>query len=162
MPRLCPDHGCPLDTRTIHQIEVDICPQCGGIWLDKGEIVRMRKLKAQEIEHFEYKPAPQLPPPTQASVCPICAKPLKAFQYANGAATLSTCAELHGLWVPELELEKIAAMQTPAAQARIVAGMQSAESQARTSRTFRAASFISLLDTQYGWPAYWGLSWFDL
>jgi len=158
MPRLCPDHQCELDTKTIHGIEVDICPRCGGIWLDKGEIVRMRKLTAEKIEHFEQKPTGALAPVNRVPKCPICAKPLEAFRYASGAATLGTCPELHGLWVPEPELEKIVTMQTPKAQARLAEATYRAQSEERAKHMYRASSAISIMNTQVGfWPAFWSM-----
>ena len=34
----CPKCGCDLREREHHHIKVDECAECGGIWLDKGEI----------------------------------------------------------------------------------------------------------------------------
>jgi len=33
----CPKCGQRLQARTEHGVAVDECPECGGIWLDKGE-----------------------------------------------------------------------------------------------------------------------------
>ena len=37
-------------------IEIDYCPQCRGIWLDRGELDRL-------IERAEQASAPAMPPP---------------------------------------------------------------------------------------------------
>lgn len=37
-------------------IEIDYCPQCRGIWLDRGELDRL-------IERAEQATAPAMPPP---------------------------------------------------------------------------------------------------
>ncbi|MDN5782991.1 MAG: zf-TFIIB domain-containing protein [Luteimonas sp.] len=39
-------------------IEIDYCPQCRGIWLDRGELDRL-------IERAEQAGAPAMPPPAQ-------------------------------------------------------------------------------------------------
>jgi hypothetical protein len=33
----CPKCGEPLEETHSHQVKIDTCPGCGGIWLDKGE-----------------------------------------------------------------------------------------------------------------------------
>jgi uncharacterized protein with PIN domain len=34
----CPKCGGHLETVEFHRVQVDRCPDCGGIWLDNGEI----------------------------------------------------------------------------------------------------------------------------
>jgi uncharacterized protein len=34
----CPKCGAGLHTTKLHEVEVDICPACGGLWLDAGEL----------------------------------------------------------------------------------------------------------------------------
>ena len=41
----CPKCGDRLSTRMIHDVEIDECPSCQGMWLDKGEFEDMSKQK---------------------------------------------------------------------------------------------------------------------
>lgn len=34
----CPKCGCDLTEREHHHVKVDECLECGGVWLDKGEL----------------------------------------------------------------------------------------------------------------------------
>lgn len=34
----CPKCGCDLVAREHHHVKVDECGECGGVWLDKGEL----------------------------------------------------------------------------------------------------------------------------
>ena len=34
----CPKDGYDLETTKNHDVQVDVCPHCGGMWLDKGEL----------------------------------------------------------------------------------------------------------------------------
>jgi len=34
----CPKCGCDLEERERHGVKIDQCPECGGMWLDKGEL----------------------------------------------------------------------------------------------------------------------------
>lgn len=44
----CPNCGEPLNERERSGIEIDVCPQCRGIWLDRGEL---DKLLARESQY---------------------------------------------------------------------------------------------------------------
>jgi hypothetical protein len=35
---LCPRCGTALDERQVDEVPVDVCDDCGGVWLDKGEL----------------------------------------------------------------------------------------------------------------------------
>ncbi len=55
---------CPTDETTLvmsdrNGIEIDYCPQCRGVWLDRGELDKI-------IERSFQQPAPQQAPPQQA------------------------------------------------------------------------------------------------
>jgi hypothetical protein len=34
----CPRCSTALEERELRQVKVDVCPTCGGVWLDKGEL----------------------------------------------------------------------------------------------------------------------------
>lgn len=34
----CPRCGATLHTESLHEIQVDRCPECHGVWLDHGEL----------------------------------------------------------------------------------------------------------------------------
>lgn len=56
----CPHCRIPLAMSERHGIEIDYCPQCRGVWLDRGELD-----KIIERAGAEYAPAPvaAVPPP---------------------------------------------------------------------------------------------------
>ena len=37
----CPRCGVDLLASVREDVEIDCCPQCGGIWLDHGELMKM-------------------------------------------------------------------------------------------------------------------------
>lgn len=41
----CPKCGETLTTRLIQDVEIDECPRCHGMWLDKGELEAMSEQK---------------------------------------------------------------------------------------------------------------------
>ncbi|MEP6687206.1 MAG: zf-TFIIB domain-containing protein [Gemmatimonadales bacterium] len=34
----CPKDGYDLTSSTYHDVQIETCPQCGGMWLDAGEL----------------------------------------------------------------------------------------------------------------------------
>jgi len=42
-PRRCPVDSAVMEKRIAHQVVVDRCPTCGGVWIDGGEIELLRR-----------------------------------------------------------------------------------------------------------------------
>ena len=38
----CPKDGYDLVTRELHGVQIDVCPHCGGVFLDAGELDQLR------------------------------------------------------------------------------------------------------------------------
>lgn len=56
-PMACPIDGTTLVMSERQGIEIDYCPSCRGVWLDRGELDKIIEKSAAE--------APQAPPPPQ-------------------------------------------------------------------------------------------------
>jgi Zn-finger nucleic acid-binding protein len=57
---------CPVDDATLvmterNGVEIDYCPQCRGVWLDRGELDKIIDRAATVLP--APAPAPQTPPP---------------------------------------------------------------------------------------------------
>lgn len=48
----CPKCGAKLQEKEFHHVKVDICPDCGGMWLDKGEWDMMKYVERNSISRF--------------------------------------------------------------------------------------------------------------
>jgi Zn-finger nucleic acid-binding protein len=49
----CPRCAGTCETKTLYDIKVDLCLDCGGLWLDKGELAMVQK--AYRIEQNQNK-----------------------------------------------------------------------------------------------------------
>lgn len=65
MPLLmCPN--CNLSTQQVrrHEIEIDMCPQCRGVWMDRGELEKILDMErgniapAPAVQDIRAQPAP--------------------------------------------------------------------------------------------------------
>ena len=48
----CPRDGATLQTRDHHQTKIDVCPECGGTWLDKGELEILERVEHSEMRRY--------------------------------------------------------------------------------------------------------------
>jgi len=47
-PRACPVDGRQMSKEHSHDIIIDRCPECGGVWLDAGEIEAIKQAASHE------------------------------------------------------------------------------------------------------------------
>ena len=63
----CPVCKVPLVMSDRQGVEIDYCPQCRGVWLDRGELDKIIERSAQDLAPTApaapAAPAPQAPPP---------------------------------------------------------------------------------------------------
>lgn len=59
----CPVCAVPLTMSSRQNVEIDYCPQCRGVWLDRGELDKIIERSAAEL-------APAPPPQAQAQQPP--------------------------------------------------------------------------------------------
>ncbi len=99
-----------LDQESMLGIDVDRCPGCHGVWLDRGEgemvtrpddlppevVARIGSLSASQV--VERDDSPPLP-------CPRCHTSMQRELYAESSVEIDRCA--CGVWLDDGELEKI-------------------------------------------------------
>lgn len=96
-----------LDKTRVGDVEVDLCPSCGGLWLDHGEIERIGRGNTQDLAQLRAaltgsaQPAPASE--TQSS-CPACSGKLK--EVVVGPVHVDYCTECHGVFLDRGELDQ--------------------------------------------------------
>ncbi|QIK79988.1 hypothetical protein G7077_06590 [Sphingomonas piscis] len=58
----CPVDGATLVMSERSGIEIDYCPTCRGVWLDRGELDKIIERNAASQAAAQPSPAPQAPP----------------------------------------------------------------------------------------------------
>jgi len=96
-----------LDRATFEGLEVDLCPRCGGLWLDRGEITRAARLPEAELTRLRgllTEDGGPPPLPTESAVpCPACAGSLS--EVVLGTVHVDYCGSCHGIFLDRGELE---------------------------------------------------------
>jgi Zn-finger nucleic acid-binding protein len=89
---LCPRCGTPLELRRRDDgIEIDYCPSCNGLWLDRGEfaLLTAESTVYREEKLSEEYSRPMLPDTIQYIPCVRCGKLMSAEDTASGSTVES-------------------------------------------------------------------------
>src|SRR5689334_21566426 len=102
-----------LDKARVGDVEVDLCPSCGGLWLDHGEIERIGRGKPEDLNGLRAALTGS-PTPAAASDtinhCPACPGDLK--EVVLGPVHVDYCTKCHGVFLDRGELDQaVAAVQ---------------------------------------------------
>lgn len=97
-----------LDRTTFEGLEVDLCPRCGGLWLDRGEITRAARLPEQELSRLrslltDVGGPPPLPSENTVP-CPACEGKLDEVMLGN--VHVDFCETCQGIFLDRGELEE--------------------------------------------------------
>jgi Zn-finger nucleic acid-binding protein len=96
-----------LDKANFQGLEVDLCPNCGGLWLDRGEITRAAKLPEAELARLrgllQGQAGPPPVPTENKAPCPACTGSLS--EVVLGTVHVDYCGQCHGIFLDRGELE---------------------------------------------------------
>ncbi len=126
MPLECPRCALPLRPDTYEGVPVEVCRECWGYWLDRGEFARVVDSRrfvfsAEErarILAWAAQAAKSPGPPEPLRACPRCGKPMEKVDFGVKAPiVLDRCAE-HGIWFDTRELKLAQVLAEDAAAVR--------------------------------------------
>ncbi|HVU02902.1 MAG TPA: zf-TFIIB domain-containing protein [Polyangiaceae bacterium] len=113
----CPRDGSVLETKTYEaKIEVDVCPSCGGMWLDHGELEAIQEAKEhdyrkslEEVADTVSRSINQVVQETTAPIaCVKCGTRMDTREYAYcSQIVIDTCPEGHGMWLDAGEIQAL-------------------------------------------------------
>jgi Zn-finger nucleic acid-binding protein len=97
-----------LDRATFQGLEVDLCPSCGGLWLDRGEIARAAKLPEKELARLRAlltgASGPPPVPTDHKAPCPACDGSLSEVML--GRVHVDHCTRCQGIFLDRGELQE--------------------------------------------------------
>lgn len=114
---ICPRCGVPLVTERYEaDVDVDVCEQCGGTWVDKGELERVQAAREHkhgyELRHDPDTVGASIEMARQSvlpeAACPKCGATMDRHEYGLASQVLiDRCPHDHGLWLDKGELEAL-------------------------------------------------------
>ena len=61
MQKHCPIDGTPLMEMNKNGVTIDVCPECKGVWLDRGELEKLIQVALELEREFNQPAAPRQP-----------------------------------------------------------------------------------------------------
>jgi Zn-finger nucleic acid-binding protein len=91
----------------LHDVEIDHCVECRGIWLDAGELEILLENSAAK-DGFLSSFRPDTASKERPRKCPICDKKMKKVLYGGGKTIrIDRCRKNDGIWLDKGELMEI-------------------------------------------------------
>ena len=109
----CPKCGAMLTPLPVGGITVDKCQSCDGIWVDHGELEKLRKTGLRDIEKTLEEQYGNPPAPMSSLDgylrCPYCADEGLRTNYVSymQPVKMDHCAVCFGMWLDKRELDKL-------------------------------------------------------
>lgn len=108
----CPACDNQLHTETHHDVELDVCGHCGGMWFDNFEVKKFDEAheKADSLLEIAFKDDVQLDS-SRDRKCPKCTDIIlrRHFFGSKRKIEIDECASCGGVWLDQGELKEIRA-----------------------------------------------------
>jgi uncharacterized protein len=104
---ICPVCNSEMIIQELHQVEVDHCLGCHGIWLDQGELEMLLAGDDQQdplIASFKVAVTHEKP-----RKCPICKNQMEKLHAGDdrNLVMIDQCSKKHGIWFDAGELHHL-------------------------------------------------------
>jgi Zn-finger nucleic acid-binding protein len=112
--KMCPRCDVALEIMSYFQVQIESCPTCCGLWLDKNDVGQLIARRPDELQTMDDKLRPQ---GTQISthwdsenrlLCPDCCTPMAIRQVGqNSGLRADCCDKCSGIWLAHGKLKQI-------------------------------------------------------
>ncbi|MDD2913477.1 MAG: zf-TFIIB domain-containing protein [Candidatus Pacebacteria bacterium] len=106
----CPRCNIPLLGRLFHNIEVDNCPKCLGLWFEEDELRLAKDDKDRELRWLDinlWDEETQFRISSGIRLCPSCRVPLYEVRYGSSDVIIDVCSLCKGIWLDNGEFKGI-------------------------------------------------------
>ena len=106
----CPNCNHIMKSRPLGLTQVDECPNCSGIWFEKGELQEAQAVMDEDTRwmDFDLWQDQQLFRVKQGSRhCPVCQVALAVVEYGDTGVMVDACPNYHGVFLDHGELSGI-------------------------------------------------------
>ena len=136
----CPKCNVDLEPQIDRSVETQTCPKCQGMWLTPAEL---DQLENEAFNDEANKGSLFLVTRETVLNCPVCASPMKRFNYRFFDLELDFCPE-HGFWLDKDKDDKIVALMS-GEETRIEKKCASENAWSKRMNHLRSPSFFSKL-----------------
>jgi Zn-finger nucleic acid-binding protein len=93
-----------------HRIELDYCPQCGGVWFDASELelfLQAANLPAADISPEALLRLPEVKESPHVRKCPVCRRKMRDVAIGEPGIIIDVCQRGQGLWFDGGEVHQL-------------------------------------------------------
>jgi Zn-finger nucleic acid-binding protein len=106
----CPNGHNNLEKALFHNVEVDYCPECLGVWFDKDELRYAIDDKDQQLNWLDFdlwRDKGKFKIAHIDKLCPVCRIPFVEVHYDNSKVKVDFCKHCQGVWLDRGEFKQI-------------------------------------------------------
>ena len=106
----CPICKKPLLTAILHNVEINYCPKCLGLWFEEEELRWAKDEKDRNLGWLDvdlWRDKKKLKISYGIRLCPSCRVPLYEVYYGDSKIIVDVCNLCHGVWLDRAEFKKI-------------------------------------------------------
>lgn len=106
----CPNKHGQLEKVLFHNVEVDYCPQCLGVWFDQDEFEHAKDDEDKQLNWLDFdiwRHKEKFTTAPSNKMCPSCRIPFVRIQYDNSKVQVDFCKNCHGIWLDRGEFKQI-------------------------------------------------------
>lgn len=106
----CPNDNHQLEKMLFHNVEVDYCPRCLGIWFDKDELRLAKDDKDKQLNWVDvdlWRDKSKFHVSHGDKHCPVCRAGLREVNYDGSKITVDFCKMCQGIWLDRGEFKQI-------------------------------------------------------
>ena len=102
----CPGCTHPMKKIVVADVTIDVCSDCGGIWLDRGELEELLQ-KRPKVEKKGEEELEEASRGQHYLSCPRCSKMMQLKNYKRCSGVLIDVCGKHGCYLDAGEFEQI-------------------------------------------------------
>ena len=106
----CPKCNIFLLKEILHNIEVDYCYRCLGLWFEDGELRLAKDQKDKDLQWMDidlWEKEDEFKVSYGIRICPSCRVPLYEVRYGDSGVIVDICNLCQGIWLDRGEFKKI-------------------------------------------------------
>lgn len=106
----CPNKHQDLEKLLFHNVEVDYCPECLGLWFDKDELTYAKDDKDKQLNWLDFdiwRDKKKFSVMKINQRCPVCRIPFVEVAYDKSNVKIDFCKHCQGIWLDRGEFKQI-------------------------------------------------------
>ncbi|MDO8530186.1 MAG: zf-TFIIB domain-containing protein [bacterium] len=106
----CPNNHSELAKMLFHNVEVDYCAECLGVWFDKNELANAKNDKDQQLNWLDFdvwRDKSKFSLQNINKRCPVCRLPFVQVGYDDSSVKIDFCKHCQGIWLDRGEFKQI-------------------------------------------------------